>query len=173
MFFNSLLQGIDFSEFTLHLALGIIACLAVAYGLLSLTNCIHYLRLQNKDPPHIAELKREIAIWERTARNMPVVSLEERAVRDALRTKAAEVRHQLLQEVNIRYTHTHTQHNTPTHTHTHIFPPTHPASHTSILHSYLAKIWGPKSTFWGGGEVPGSLRLMCSYLPLLLSPSLS
>lgn len=40
-------------------------------------------------------MKREIAIWERTARLMPIVSLEDRAVRDALRAKAAEVKQQL------------------------------------------------------------------------------
>ena len=43
----------------------------------------------------VTELKREIAIWERTARLMPLVSLEERAVRKALRNKASEVRQQL------------------------------------------------------------------------------
>lgn len=49
----------------------------------------------------VLELKREIAIWERTARLMPVVSLEERAIRDALRTKAAEVREQLKEAKNM------------------------------------------------------------------------
>lgn len=58
-------------------------------------------RVQNKDPPHIAELKREIAIWERTALRLNVVSLEERAVRDAILAKAMDVRNQLNQEVNI------------------------------------------------------------------------
>ena len=50
-----------------------------------------------------AELKREIAIWERTAVRLPVVSLEERAVRDALLAKAGDVRQQLQQQVNITY----------------------------------------------------------------------
>ena len=43
-------------------------------------------------------MKREIAIWERTARLMPIVSLEERAVRDALRSKAREVKSQLKEQ---------------------------------------------------------------------------
>ena len=43
-------------------------------------------------------MKREIAIWERTARFMPIVSLEERAVRDALRAKAREVKSQLKEQ---------------------------------------------------------------------------
>ena len=74
----------------------------VAYGLLTLIYYCHYVRLVNKDPPHISELKREIAIWERTARRLPVISLEERAVRDALRAKANEVRLQLTQQMNVR-----------------------------------------------------------------------
>lgn len=75
-----------------------------------------YVGRKDTDPPHVAgmcactplhlwlgwciclfvtEIKREIAIWERTARLLPIVSLEERAVREALRTKAKEVRLQL------------------------------------------------------------------------------
>jgi len=95
-------QGIDFPEFTLHLFLGIIFCMVSAYVLLLLIYCFQYMRLKNKDLPHIAELKREIAIWERTAQRLPVVSLEERAVREALQAKAAEVQQQLRQEINVR-----------------------------------------------------------------------
>ena len=75
--------------------------MVVAYAVLG---CIYrtYVRLPNKDPPHIAEMKREIAIWERTAAQMPVISLEETAVRDALRTKANEVQDQLRREVVLR-----------------------------------------------------------------------
>ena len=58
------------------------------------------MRVKNKDPPHVSELKREVAIWERTAQRLNVVSLEERAVKDALISKAAEVRSQLNLEVN-------------------------------------------------------------------------
>lgn len=98
----SLLQDIYFPEFTLHLALGIIVCIVVAYALLACIHCCKYVKLKNTDPPHISELKREVAIWERTARNLPVVSLEERAVRDALRAKADEVRQQLQQQLSVR-----------------------------------------------------------------------
>ena len=52
---------------------------------------------------YFVELKREIAIWERTARLMPVVSLEERAIRDALRSKGREVREQLKEARNHTY----------------------------------------------------------------------
>ncbi len=93
-------QGIDFSEFTLHLVIGIIPCLAVAYGLLAIIHRCQYIRVRNTDAPHISELKREVNIWERTAQQMNVVSLEERAIRDALMAKAAEVRIQLAQEVD-------------------------------------------------------------------------
>jgi Na+/H+ antiporter NhaD/arsenite permease-like protein len=96
---NDIIQSrnIDFAEFTLHLFLGILVCMVVAYGVLALLfrTCI---RLHNTDSPHIAEMKREIAIWERTASQMPIVSLEEAAVRDALRAKAKEVRNQLHHE---------------------------------------------------------------------------
>ncbi len=93
-------QGITFPEFTLHLFLGILLALVAAYGLLSLIYCVSLVRVKNKDPPHIAELKREIAIWERTAQRLNVVSLEERAVKDAILSKAMDVQNQLDQEVN-------------------------------------------------------------------------
>ena len=60
------------------------------------------------------ELKREIAIWKRTARHMRVVSLEEQGVRDMLLRKAQEVQLQLREQLNHKYftlytrTHTHT-----------------------------------------------------------------
>lgn len=97
-----LLQGINFTEFTLHLFLGIIFCTVSAYILLYIIYNFprKYVRLRNKDPPHISELKREVAIWERTAQRLNVVSLEERAVRDALLSKAAEVRSQISLEEN-------------------------------------------------------------------------
>lgn len=50
-----------------------------------------------------AELKREIAIWKRTARHMRVVSLEERAVRGMLLQKAEEVQRQLREQINHKY----------------------------------------------------------------------
>ena len=91
----SILQGIDFAEFTLHLAIGIVFCLVAAYILLLAIYYCHFIGVKNKDPSHIVELKREVAIWERTAQHLNVVSLEERAVRDALLAKAAAVRNQL------------------------------------------------------------------------------
>lgn len=73
----------------------------VAYALLSVIYYISYIHVKNKDPPHIAELKREVAIWERTAQRLNVVSLEERAVRDAILAKAMDVQNQLNQEVSV------------------------------------------------------------------------
>jgi hypothetical protein len=75
--------------------------MVAAYGLLSLIYYVSWIRVKNKEPPHVAELKREVAIWERTAQRLNVVSLEERAVRDALLAKAMDVRNQLSQEVNV------------------------------------------------------------------------
>jgi Na+/H+ antiporter NhaD/arsenite permease-like protein len=97
----TLTQGINFAEFTLHLFLGVILAMVAAYGLLSLIYYVSWIRVKNKEPPHVAELKREVAIWERTAQRLNVVSLEERAVRDALLAKAMDVRNQLSQEVNV------------------------------------------------------------------------
>jgi len=48
----------------------------------------------------LAELKREIAIWRRTAQHMRVVSLEERAVRDMLLQKAQSVQVQLREQLD-------------------------------------------------------------------------
>ena len=95
------MQGISFAEFTLHLFLGILLAMVAAYGLLSFIYYVSFIRLKNTDPPHIAELKREVTIWERTAQRLNVVSLEERAVRDAILAKAMDVRNQLNQEVNV------------------------------------------------------------------------
>lgn len=69
------------------------------YG--KLTDFLLCFRVESEEPPHIAELKREVAIWERTAQRLNVVSLEERAVRDAILAKANDVRNQLNQEVNV------------------------------------------------------------------------
>jgi Na+/H+ antiporter NhaD/arsenite permease-like protein len=97
--FLLLLQGINFPEFTIHLFLGIVFCTVSAYILLYIFYNF-FLKVKNKDPPHISELKREVAIWERTAQRLNVVSLEERAVRDALISKAAAVRSQISLEEN-------------------------------------------------------------------------
>lgn len=71
-----------------------------AYGLLALYYHFSFFQV-NEDPPHISELKREVAIWERTAQRLNVVSLEERAVRDAILAKAMDVKNQLKQEATI------------------------------------------------------------------------
>ena len=46
-------------------------------------------------------MKRELAIWQRTAARLPVVSLEERAVREALQAKAHEVEQQLKENFSL------------------------------------------------------------------------
>eukprot|EP00731_Ephydatia_muelleri_P031074 Em0022g588a len=62
------------------------------------THCFQYVVLKNKDLPHIAELKREITIWERTAKQLSAASPEERAVQEALNAKAMAVTMLLHQE---------------------------------------------------------------------------
>ena len=59
------------------------------------------IRLITPEPPHVAELKREMAIWQRTAGRMPQVSLEERAVREALQQKARDVEQQLKENFSV------------------------------------------------------------------------
>eukprot|EP00731_Ephydatia_muelleri_P031096 Em0022g610a len=92
--------GITFSEITLHLLLGTIFILVTAFVTLSVmyTHCFQYVVLKNKDLPHIAELKREITIWERTAKQLSAASPEERAVQEALNAKAMAVTMLLHQE---------------------------------------------------------------------------
>ena len=97
------LQGIDFAEFTLHLFIGILFCIVVAYILLAVIYKLNQIGGTNKDAPHISELKREVTIWERTAAQVGTVSLEERAVREALVAKALEVRQQLKEQVSVTY----------------------------------------------------------------------
>ena len=59
------------------------------------------VRLHNPEPQEVVEMKRELAIWQRTAARLPVVSLEERAVREALQAKAHEVEQQLKENFSL------------------------------------------------------------------------
>ena len=63
--------------------------------------CVCRVRLHNPEPQEVVEMKRELAIWQRTANRLPVVSLEERAVREALQAKAHEVEQQLKENFSL------------------------------------------------------------------------
>eukprot|EP00117_Sycon_ciliatum_P019640 scpid40150/ scgid6202/ P protein; Melanocyte-specific transporter protein; Pink-eyed dilution protein homolog len=85
--------GITFSTFTLHLFIGITFCMVGAYGLLRLM--YRKLDLANEDPPDIAELKREVQVWRRTASRVPMVSAEQKAIRALLMQKMLETEQRL------------------------------------------------------------------------------
>ena len=89
-------HGIDFVNFTVHMAIGIFFCMTFAFFFLRLLYCRKVL--ENKDPPHLAELKREKEIWLRQAKHMRGITLEEKQVKKALEQKAKEVQARIKQE---------------------------------------------------------------------------
>ena len=89
-------QGIDFVNFTVHMAIGIFFCMTGAFFFLRLLYCRKVFR--NNDSPHVAELKRERDIWLRQAKRMGDVTLEEKQVKLALEGKAKEIQARIKEE---------------------------------------------------------------------------
>ncbi|KAI6656849.1 P protein-like [Oopsacas minuta] len=89
-------EGIDFVNFTVHMAIGIFFCMVAAFFFLRLLYCRKVFK--NNDSPHVAELKREKAIWLRQAKRIGDVTLEEKQVKDALLQKAKEVQARIKEE---------------------------------------------------------------------------
>ena len=89
-------KGIDFVNFTVHLAIGIFFCMTGAFFFLRLLYCRKVFR--NNDSPHVAELKRERDIWLRQAKRLGDVMLEEKQVKEALQAKAKEVQARIKEE---------------------------------------------------------------------------
>ncbi|KAH9494559.1 protein kinase [Bulinus truncatus] len=87
-------KGITFSIFTVHMFPGIILVSVAGYGLLRL-----YYRqidgLKNKDPPDIAEMKHEIAMWRKAAMRLQVITREETLMRALFLQKALQIEHTL------------------------------------------------------------------------------
>ncbi|XP_060073319.1 P protein-like [Ylistrum balloti] len=82
-------KGIDFAEFTLHMAVGIVFVAFAGYAALR----IYYRNmksLQNKDPPEISELKHEIELWKKAAARVSVVSREESIMKALFLQKSAQ-----------------------------------------------------------------------------------
>ncbi|KAL3878959.1 hypothetical protein ACJMK2_031283 [Sinanodonta woodiana] len=113
-------KGLDFSNFTLHLIPGILLVSLVGYGLLRFI----YRKMEsieNKDPPEIRELKKEIQSWDRAAHRITVVTreeslmkalflqrkviLENKLTRKIYQLKKSEKKdfHQSLKELEIQY----------------------------------------------------------------------
>ncbi|CAG5123738.1 unnamed protein product, partial [Candidula unifasciata] len=94
-------RGITFTEFTMHAFPGIILVSFAGYGLLRL-----YYRnmdaLKNKDPPDIAEMKHEYAMWVRAAGRLQVVTREETLMKAMFMQKAVETEHALYKTLHRR-----------------------------------------------------------------------
>ncbi|KAL5484287.1 hypothetical protein EMCRGX_G020756 [Ephydatia muelleri] len=92
--------GIGFAEFTAHMLLGIALPMVAAYTTIAIMySCCKYVKWRNDDEEsRIAELKREIRMWERAEKTLPTVTGEEKVIQEALRAKTLEVRKKLRDE---------------------------------------------------------------------------
>ena len=89
-------EGIDFVNFTVHMAIGIFFCMTGAFFFIRLLYCRK--KFKNDDTPHIAELKRERDIWLRQAKRIGDITLEEKQVKVALEQKAEEIQARIKEE---------------------------------------------------------------------------
>ena len=89
-------EGIDFVNFTVHMAIGIFFCMTAAFFFIRLLYCRK--QFKNNDTPHISELKRERDIWLRQAKRMGDITLEEKQVKVALEQKAKEIQARIKEE---------------------------------------------------------------------------
>ncbi|XP_041460371.1 P protein-like isoform X1 [Lytechinus variegatus] len=89
--------GIGFSEFTLHLSLGIVFCMIVGYGALRLL--YRRINLHSLEPPAIRELKHEIEVWRQAAVRIMVASKEENTVKALLLQKVSQLETQLRNQI--------------------------------------------------------------------------
>ncbi|XP_052675564.1 P protein-like [Crassostrea angulata] len=91
-------KGIDFATFTGHMCVGIIFVGFVGYGALRLLYR-DINKLQNQDPPEIAELKHEIELWRRAAARVSVVSREESIMKALFQQKAVQRENALIKQL--------------------------------------------------------------------------
>ncbi|XP_004343150.2 tyrosine transporter [Capsaspora owczarzaki ATCC 30864] len=83
-------NGINFTNFTLHMMVGVIFVTAACYGMLRFM--YRHKNLEVNDSPEVAELKREIVIWRRAAAHVSGASShEESHVRELLDKKVLEL----------------------------------------------------------------------------------
>jgi len=83
-------KDIEFAEFTAHLFPGIMMVMGVCY--FQLRYMFRNTNFANPDAPHLAELKREIAIWEKTLRKQACRTKEERRFCAKLERKIGELK---------------------------------------------------------------------------------
>uniref|UniRef100_A0A1I8IUF5 CitMHS domain-containing protein n=1 Tax=Macrostomum lignano TaxID=282301 RepID=A0A1I8IUF5_9PLAT len=86
-------QGVTFTNFTVHMTLGIVFITVAAYALLRLV----YWRqdLESNEDPVAAEIRREVEVWRRTAYGFAVTTSEQAAVKALLQAKICELEHRL------------------------------------------------------------------------------
>ncbi|XP_069130370.1 P protein-like [Argopecten irradians] len=91
-------KGIDFAEFTIHMAVGIVFVSFAGYAALRF-----YYRnmdsLQNKDPPEIAELKHEIELWKKAAARVSVATREESIMKALFLQKSVQRENNLVRRL--------------------------------------------------------------------------
>jgi Na+/H+ antiporter NhaD/arsenite permease-like protein len=83
-------KDIEFAEFTAHLFPGILLVMGVCY--FQLRFMFRNTNFANPDAPHLAELKREIMIWEKTLRKQACRTKEERRFCAKLERKISELK---------------------------------------------------------------------------------
>lgn len=83
-------KDIEFAEFTAHLFPGILMVMGVCY--FQLRFMFRNTNFANPDAPHLAELKREIMIWEKTLRKQSCRTKEERRFCAKLERKIGELK---------------------------------------------------------------------------------
>ncbi|KAL4711238.1 hypothetical protein ACJJTC_019079 [Scirpophaga incertulas] len=97
-------NGINFTNFTLHMTLGItLICVQTYFQLRYIYRDAHKLRLNV--PREIQELRQQITIWRRAADSLPNFSKDEQVVRERLERKVRKLNLQLessLKESNKR-----------------------------------------------------------------------
>ncbi|XP_018563114.1 P protein [Anoplophora glabripennis] len=92
-------SGINFGIFTLHMGLGVLIALTVVYIQLRITyrDMVYY---KFDEPPVVQGLKREIAVWERTAASVGSYSKDEDVVKESLIKKMTRLQDKLKHTVN-------------------------------------------------------------------------
>ncbi|XP_013146647.1 PREDICTED: P protein-like isoform X2 [Papilio polytes] len=90
--------GINFSNFTLHMALGIVlVCVQTSLQVRYMFRDSARLRL--KEPRHIQDLRNQISIWRRAAESLPHLSKDVQVVRERLQRNVAKLHLQLRQRL--------------------------------------------------------------------------
>lgn len=81
-------NGVSFFSYTMHMTIGVVLAFIQTCLLLRwVYNDMHELR--TREPQEVTNLRREIAVWERTAASLSTLTRESQVVRDTLMKKVA------------------------------------------------------------------------------------